>query len=368
MPPARAVLSLRNVFKRFGHDDILKDFNLEVFDGEFFTLLGPSGCGKTTVLRLVAGFEQADGGTISLDGQPLGGLPAEKRPVNTVFQSYALFPHMTVAKNVAFGLRMSGLRKAEVAERVEEALKLVRLEGYDERRPSQLSGGQRQRVAIARALVMQPKLLLLDESLSALDYKLRRQMRIELKRIQRECGITFVYVTHDQEEALTMSDRLLVMHHGKALQTGTPREIYEQPENLAVAKFIGEINVFDARVTGQVGDRRYSIEIEGQQKLVHSHLRLDAGEEVHLLLRPEDLRIEYIGDQPEGDSGFFGRVVERSYTGKTLDTLIELDRGAQIRTSEFFNGDDPGFAKRIGRRVRTDWLEGRGHVIRKDKA
>ncbi len=368
MAQPKVMLSLANVSKRFGRDDVLNHFSLEVFDGEFFTLVGPSGCGKTTVLRLVAGFEQPDRGRILIDGQRVERLPAEKRPVNTVFQSYALFPHMTIAGNVAFGLRMSGLKKPDIAKRVNEALGLVRLEGHETRKPSRLSGGQRQRVALARALVMRPKVLLLDESLSALDRKLRLQMRMELKRIQRQSGITFVYVTHDQEEALSMSDRLLVMQQGRAQQVGTPREIYERPANLGVARFIGEINVFDASVLGQAGERHYRVAIEGEERTVRSDMRLQEGEEVHVLLRPEDLRIEYAGDQPGGEIGFSGRVVERSYTGQTLESLVELANGKQIRASEFFNEDDPGFDCRIGQRVRIDWSGGWEQLIRKGKA
>ncbi len=366
MPQHDVMLSLEHVVKRFDKDEVLNDFNLKIFDGEFFTLLGPSGCGKTTVLRLIAGFEQADEGVISIEGEPVEDLPPEKRPVNTVFQSYALFPHMTVAQNVAFGLRMAGMKKAEIEQRVREALELVQLDGFDERSPNQLSGGQKQRVAIARAIVMRPKVLLLDESLSALDHKLRQQMQMELKRIQRKSGITFVYVTHDQEEALSMSDRVLVMHLGQAQQIGTPREIYEQPNNLFVASFIGEINVFDARVTARTGEFLYRIVIEGVEKQAHCDTLLEPGEEVHVLLRPEDLRVEYVEDRPEGEIGFFGQVLERSYTGQTLDSLIELEDGKLIRTSEFFNEDDPDFDYRIGQRVWVNWVDGWEHVIRKD--
>ena len=284
--------------------------------------------------------------------------------MNTVFQSYALFPHMTVAKNVGFGLRMSGLGKTETERRVNEALELVKLTGFNDRSPTQLSGGQRQRVAIARALVMRPKVLLLDESLSALDHKLRQQMRMELKQIQRKSGITFVYVTHDQEEALSMSDRLLVMHHGQAQQIGTPREIYEQPNNLFVARFIGEINVFDATVLEKLDGHHYRVAIGGIEKQVHSEMQFTSGEAVLVLLRPEDLRVEYVDDRPEGETGFFGRVRERSYTGQTLESLIELDEGQVIRCSEFFNEDDPDFDYRIDQRVWVDWIEGWEHVIR----
>lgn len=366
MPQANVILSLKAVFKQYGSEEVLKNFSLEIQDGEFFTLLGPSGCGKTTVLRLIAGFEQADAGVISIGGEAVEGLPAEKRPVNTVFQNYALFPHMTVAQNVAFGLRMAGLKKAEIESRVRKVLQLVKLEGYDNRSPSQLSGGQKQRVAIARAIVMRPKVLLLDESLSALDHKLRQQMQMELKQIQRKSGITFVYVTHNQEEALSMSDRVLVMNLGQAQQTGTPREIYEQPCNLFVAGFIGEINVFDARVTAQTDKFHYQIAIEGVQKQVRSETGLEPGEKVHLLLRPEDIRVECVEDRPAGVTGFFGKIRERSYTGKTLDSLIELENGKLIRSSEFFNEDDPDFDYQIGQRVWVNWVDGWEHVIRQD--
>ena len=366
MPQHKVMLSLEHVVKRFDKDEVLNDFNLEIFDGEFFTLLGPSGCGKTTVLRLIAGFEQADEGVISIEGEPVEDLLPEKRPVNTVFQSYALFPHMSVAQNVAFGLRMAGVKKTEIERRVREALELVQLDGFEDRSPKQLSGGQKQRVAIARAIIMRPKVLLLDESLSALDHKLRQQMQMELKRIQRKSGITFVYVTHDQEEALSMSDRVLVMHQGQAQQIGTPREIYEQPDNLFVASFIGEINVFDGRVANQAGEFLYRIVIEGVEKQARCNTLLGPGEEVHVLLRPEDLRVEYLEDRPEGVAGFFGQVRERSYTGQTLDSLIELEDGKLIRTSEFFNEDDPDFDYRIGQRVWVNWVDGWEHVIRKE--
>lgn len=365
MPRPKVLLSLENVSKRFDREDVLRKFSLRVYDGEFFTLLGPSGCGKTTALRLVAGFEEPDRGSIFIDGERVDNLPPEKRPVNTVFQSYALFPHMTVEKNVAFGLRMSGVENDEINERVRNALALVKLEGFESRKPSQLSGGQRQRVAIARALVMRPKVLLLDESLSALDYKLRQQMRMELKQIQRRSGITFVYVTHDQEEALSMSDRLMVMDSGQSQQVGTPREIYEQPENLFVARFIGEINIFDAAVLEKTGENDYRIAVAGVEKRVRCESLLEVGDEVHVLLRPEDMRVEYIEDQPGDRVGFLGHVRERSYTGQTLDSLIELENGQVISVSEYFNEDDPDFDYRIDQPVWVDWIEGWEHIIRK---
>lgn len=359
------LLSFNNVSKRFDSSDILVDFNLDIYDGEFFTILGPSGCGKTTVLRLIAGFEHSNEGSISIDGQQINTLAAEKRPVNTVFQSYALFPHMNVEQNISFGLRMAGVSKTEIVQRVDEALKLVKLEGFEKRMPSQLSGGQKQRVAIARAVVMRPRLLLLDESLSALDHKLRQQMQMELKRMQRQLGITFVYVTHDQEEALSMSDRILVMNKGQAQQIGTPREIYEQPANLFIARFIGDINVFDGLVMDKIDEYCYLVDISGVNKTVRCDHRLAVGDAVHVMIRPEDLRIEYLEDKPQGQSGFRGVVVERSYTGQTLDSLIELGEGKMIQASEFFNEDDPDFDYSIQQKVWVDWVEGWEHVIKK---
>ena len=228
----------------------LDDVSLEIRANEFFTLLGPSGCGKTTLLRLIAGFEQPTSGSIRLYGEPMQGLPPFRRPVNTVFQSYALFPHMTVAQNIAFGLEMQGKPKAETEATVKAMLDLVRLPDVGSRRADQLSGGQQQRIALARALASRPKVLLLDESLSALDLKLRKEMQIELKRLQHETGITFIFVTHDQEEALTMSDRIAVMNKGQVLQIGTPTEIYDAPANRWVADFIGETNFLEAEANG----------------------------------------------------------------------------------------------------------------------
>ena len=245
------------VFNAASRDAVtaLDDVSLEIFANEFFTLLGPSGCGKTTLLRLIAGFEQPTTGSIKLEGQALEGLPPFKRPVNTVFQSYALFPHLSVAQNIAFGLEESRKPKTEIAARVEEMLNLVKLEGFASRKPAQLSGGQQQRVALARALANSPKVLLLDESLSALDLKLRKEMQLELKRLQHATGITFVFVTHDQEEALTMSDRLAVMKDGRIEQIGTPTEIYDHPRSKYVADFIGDTNFLE----GKIKDSRVKI-------------------------------------------------------------------------------------------------------------
>jgi spermidine/putrescine transport system ATP-binding protein len=353
----RPLLILKHLSKTYGDNVVLSDFNLTIFDGEFFTLLGPSGCGKTTVLRMIAGLEDADLGEIHLAGEEISGLPAEKRPVNTVFQSYALFPHMTVFDNVAFGLKMSGVASDEIKTRVAEALDMVRLSEFADRKPLQLSGGQQQRVAIARAVVNRPKLLLLDESLSALDYKLRQQMQIELKRLQRKLGITFVYVTHDQEEALSMSDRVVVMHKGKVQQLGTPREIYEQPANLFVAKFIGEINQLEGEIVAIDGNHEYEVKVEGMQWTLHAEHNFKVGDKVNVLLRPEDLRVEYI-DQPHESQVIMGTVVERNYKGKTLDSVIRLPSGIELMASEFFDEDDPSFDYSVNQRVAVKWVPG----------
>jgi spermidine/putrescine transport system ATP-binding protein len=242
-------IEMRDVVKRFGEVVAVDHVDMRIRDGEFFSMLGPSGCGKTTSLRMIAGFEYPSSGEICLNGQPIGSTPPFQRNVNTVFQSYALFPHMTVAENVAFGLQMKKVPKADIARRVDEALDMVRLAGYDERKPRQLSGGQQQRVALARALVNHPDVLLLDEPLGALDLKLRKEMQLELKGLQERVGITFIYVTHDQEEALTMSDRIAVMSGGQVLQIGSPSEIYERPSCRFVADFIGESNFVPGRVS-----------------------------------------------------------------------------------------------------------------------
>lgn len=363
MSEASAVVQLSSVTKRFEQQEVLREFSLSIHDGEFFTILGPSGCGKTTILRLIAGFEHADSGQVIIDGTDVSTLGAEKRSVNTVFQSYALFPHLTVFENVAFGLRMARVARPEIESRVKEALEMVQLGEFAQRRPEQLSGGQRQRVAIARAVVNRPKVLLLDESLSALDYQLRLKMQSELKHLQRQLGITFVYVTHDQEEALSMSDRILVMHQGQPQQVGTPRQIYESPRNLFVASFIGETNVLNAKILRALDDYRYEAELEGRyQRIIHADRRYQPGDDVHVLLRPEDLRIEYLrdaGDKP----GFVGEVKDRNYTGRTLDSIIELPDGLQLRSSEFFDEDDPDFDYSINERVWVDWVHGWEHVI-----
>lgn len=278
------------ITKTFGDVVAVKDLSLGITDGEFFSLLGPSGCGKTTTLRMIAGFEQPTEGKIFIKGRPMVSIPPYKRPVNTVFQSYALFPHMTVNQNVAFGLEMAKVPKAEIKQRVGEALNLVQLVGMGERKPKQLSGGQQQRVALARALVNKPQVLLLDEPLGALDLKLRKAMQLELKQIQAEVGITFIYVTHDQEEALTMSDRIAVMDLGLVQQVGTPREIYEHPSNRFVADFIGETNF----LSGEVADLHDFATVAFDGLVVQGAFdgqSLETGQKVTLAIRPEKINL-----------------------------------------------------------------------------
>ena len=351
-----SVLSIRELAKSYDGQTVLHSFSLDVAHGEFVTLLGPSGCGKTTLLRLIAGFETPDNGTIILDGTDLSPLPPEKRQVNTVFQSYALFPHMTVADNVAFGLRLKKLDETEIRRQVLTTLQEVKMADYANRFPGQLSGGQQQRVAMARAIVNHPRVLLLDEPLSALDARLRRDMQVELKRLQRELGIAFILVTHDQDEALSMSDRVVVMQDGFIAQVGTPREVYEEPNNLYVAKFIGDINLFPGNVVEKATDDYITISLLGQQFTTRLSREFAQGQSIQMLLRPEDLRLS--GEIEQGMPVFDGTIVERSYRGSTLDTTISLDDGPVVRACEFFDEDDPDFDYRVGERVAVSWVRG----------
>ena len=322
-----AAVSIRGVTKRFGTDvTAVDDVSLDIVDGEFFSLLGPSGCGKTTMLRMVAGLEFPTEGSIQVFGEEMALRPPNKRPINTVFQSYALFPHMTVEKNVAFGPQMRKVPKAEIASQVAEAIKAVHLEGMEQRKPSQLSGGQQQRVALARALVNRPKVLLLDEPLGALDLKLRQAMQIELKDIQSEVGITFIYVTHDQEEALTMSDRIGVMDAGKLLQVGTPEDIYENPVSRFVAEFIGETNFIDGAVTD---DGRLRI---GGGEIVYARCDAAPGTDVTLALRPEKVQIHSRNDPaiPPERNQVPATVTRQLYFGESIYYEIEIPGGELI--------------------------------------
>lgn len=284
-------IELRDVTKCFGTLRAVDDVSMQIGDGEFFALLGPSGCGKTSTLRMIAGFEFPSSGTINIHGRPMGQTPPYRRPVNTVFQSYALFPHMTVARNVAFGLEMKRVPRSEIDSRVHAALEMVRLEDFADRRPRSLSGGQQQRVALARALVNRPEVLLLDEPLGALDQKLRKEMQLELKRLQNRLGITFIFVTHDQEEALAMANRIAVMNQGKVLQIGTPTEIYERPNCRFVADFIGETNFIEGRITELDGNHALLETDDGLRLLGYTRQALPIGSNATLSIRPEKFRL-----------------------------------------------------------------------------
>src|SRR5437660_4309814 len=331
--PHPAALRLHAVRKNYGHVVGVDGVDLTVDEGEFFTLLGPSGSGKTTLLRLIAGFERPDAGRIELGGRDVTSMPPHLRETNTVFQDYALFPHMTVGENVGYGLRVKGVPAAERRERVERAVRMVRLVGLDKRRPNQLSGGQRQRVALARAVVNEPEVLLLDEPLGALDLKLRQEMQLELKRIQKEVGITFVYVTHDQEEALTMSDRMAVMANGQIQQIGPPVEVYERPATEFVAGFIGISNVL---------------------------LR----DGVRFVIRPEKIRMLAAGEQAgPGMTVERGQVEEVIYVGMTTRYAVRLDRG-ELLVAVRQNMDAVGDAHKFqGRPVRLAWTANHTFVL-----
>jgi spermidine/putrescine transport system ATP-binding protein len=314
-------VSLRGIQKRFGSIVAVRDLDLEVARGSFFSILGPSGCGKTTTLRMIAGFEQPDEGEILLDGQPVERVPPYRRNVNTVFQSYALFEHLSVKDNIAFGLKRKGVAKAEITRRVGEMLELVRLGDRAKARPRQLSGGQRQRVALARALVNLPALLLLDEPLGALDLQLRKQMQIELKQIQREVGITFVYVTHDQEEALTMSDRIAVMNNGLLQQVGSAEDVYERPVNAFVAQFIGISNLIPAKA------ERGGVRLEDGQLLpLALPDGVTQGDAVRVSVRPEKLALT----GGEGRIGIVSTVVETIYLGTATHYVLEAPGGVRL--------------------------------------
>jgi len=323
--PSRTAIDVRKVTKLFGTGDAqfaaLDQVSVEIHENEFFTLLGPSGCGKTTLLRLIAGFDFPNDGEIFLYGEDIAPLPPFKRPVNTVFQSYALFPHMTVAQNIGFGLEMLGKPRSEIDARVAQMLKLVRMEALAGRRTSQISGGQQQRVALARALAPQPKVLLLDEPLSALDYKLRKEMQIELKRLQHETGITFIFVTHDQEEALTMSDRIAVMSAGKILQIGSPWDIYDKPAERFVADFIGETNFLTASISGVENGRSRATLKSGAVIAATIAESLQPRQEATIVVRPEHARVVREGGQ------LSGTVENVVYFGTDTHIHVRLDSG-----------------------------------------
>jgi spermidine/putrescine transport system ATP-binding protein len=318
---------LSNVTKSFGEFVAVDDLSLDIYEGEFFSLLGPSGCGKTTTLRMIAGFEEPTRGEISVAGEPVHGVPPYKRPVNTVFQSYAIFPHLNVFDNVAFGLRRSGVKGDELRRRVAEACEMVQLSGFEKRKPTALSGGQQQRVALARALVNRPKVLLLDEPLGALDLKLRKEMQLELKSLQHEVGITFVYVTHDQEEALTMSDRIAVMNEGEVQQVADPATLYELPKNRFVANFIGQTNVFSGTVES-INRERVTLRTGAGARIeavTPEAGGVEVGAQAHTTIRPEKVRF---GDA--GDNVVSVRIRQVVYLGVSTQYIAELPEGGTL--------------------------------------
>ncbi len=329
-PAAEPLIRFQNVTKRFGSFVAIDDLTLDIYEQEFFALLGPSGCGKTTLMRMLAGFENASEGRIELAGQDIDGIPPNKRAVNMMFQSYALFPHLSVWDNIAFGLRRDRMAKAEIDARVDEMLKLTRLESFARRKPHQISGGQRQRVALARSLAKAPKLLLLDEPLGALDKKLRQETQFELMDIQEKTGTTFVIVTHDQEEAMTVASRVAVMDHGRIIQVATPEEIYEGPNSVYVADFIGDVNLIEGRATAS-GEDGYSIEwAAGQPPLsAQSKRPFTDAQRCHLAVRPEKVAISH--DRPEADNAVEGRVLDIAYLGNISTYHVELPSGLVIK-------------------------------------
>jgi spermidine/putrescine transport system ATP-binding protein len=355
-------VELRSVTKRFDRLAAVDCLNLELAQGEFFTLLGPSGCGKTTTLRMIAGFERPTSGEVRIDGEDVAQLPPHKRPTNTVFQSYALFPHLSVKDNVAFGLKRKKVDKGEIEQRVTAELERVGLAAEGNRRPSQLSGGMQQRVALARALVNLPKVLLLDEPLGALDLKLRKELQVELKRIQRDVGITFVYVTHDQEEALTMSDRIAVMNRGKVEQVAEPEEVYDRPATTFVAGFIGVSNLMPATVKGP-----HEVELDQGQTISTETGGFSPGERCHAVVRPEKLQVE-LGENGGGGTAqprVEGVVASSLYLGTA--TQIAVDLGEGTRMTVLVPNADEAERQRLpggGARVALTWEPENMHLVR----
>lgn len=323
------MLEIKNLQKSFDGIQVIKNINLTINDGEFVSFLGPSGCGKTTCLRMIAGFEHQDSGSILFNGKQLDGVPPYKRKLNTLFQNYALFPHLNVFENVAYGLRASGVKKSELKQRVTEALEMVRLTGFEERYPARMSGGQRQRVAIARAIINRPPLLLLDEPLTALDAKLRIEMRQELRSLQKKLGITFIYVTHDQEEALVMSDRIVVMNGGVIEQFGTPSEIYYHPASKFVSSFIGETNIFDAVITGKNGSE-YSLTTEAGICVSAGDESFKEDEIINISVRPDKIKWSVLGDSQDGFT-MAGTVTDVIFCGNQTKIFVELYNGGDLK-------------------------------------
>ena len=351
---AEIILELIGIKKHFKNVEVLEGVDLQIRRGEFVTLLGASGCGKTTTLRIIAGLESPDEGRVLLDGADVTELAPNRRDVNTVFQNYALFPHMNVADNIAYGLKLKKTPKPEIRKRVGEMLALVQMEGFEKRKPFQLSGGQRQRVAIARALVNNPRVLLLDEPLGALDLQLRRAMQLELKRLQRKLGITFIYITHDQEEAINMSDRIVVMNRGVCEQAGTPNEVYNHPKTSYVATFVGNANIISGSVREIAGKRAVVDVCGGRAPVDLNGVSLKAGEPITLAVRSENILLT------DGDAGGLkGKIVEKSFAAGMLRMSIALPDGSQLVSSRY--GMDS--QAEVGQEITFSWKSGDGIIV-----
>ncbi len=366
---AAIAVELRDVVKEFAEPEkkgeafaAVNHVDLQINDGEFFSLLGPSGCGKTTSLRMIAGFELPTSGEVLIHGKPMGKTPPYQRPVNTVFQSYALFPHLSIFDNVAFGLQMKKVAKADIAPRVTEALEMVRLPGYENRKPKQLSGGQQQRVALARALVNRPEVLLLDEPLGALDLKLRKEMQLELKTLQREVGITFIYVTHDQEEALTMSDRIGVMNKGKLLQVGNSSDIYDNPNCRFVADFIGETNFINGKIKSQEGRVAEVTVGEGLLLRADCPQALARGTDVSVAVRPERMHVK-AADRSGLENACPGRVISVVYIGTDTHYGVEIADGQKVRVREQNNMPGSLPVAQVGEEVTVSFASAAGRIL-----
>lgn len=356
------MIILTNLRKQYGDFVAVENTTLNVKKGEFLTFLGSSGCGKTTTLRMIAGFEDPTEGSILIGGKHAEHLPPNKREVNTVFQNYALFPHLTIRENIAFGLKLQKVKKAEIKERVENIIKLVKLEEHADKSPDQLSGGQKQRVAIARAIVNNPKVLLLDEPLGALDLKLRKEMQLELKQLQRELEITFIYVTHDQEEALTMSDRIVVMNKGRIEQVGTAHEIYERPQTKFVAQFIGETNLFEDVEILEKNGNDYVVALGSEKVSTDSMKDFKPGEKVHISIRPENMKLSRT--PMEGRESIAVTYDSNIYVGNISKFVVFTDQGRRLTASEF--SEDAGTFNK-GDKVYINWIPERAVMIRKQE-
>ncbi len=353
----KPIIELKNISKSFNSESILNNFNFTLHENKFITILGPSGSGKTTIIKLIAGFESVDSGEIILNGVKVNSLPANKREVNTVFQNYSLFPHMTVYENIAFGLRMKNKSHDYIDKAVNEALKMIKMEKFAARKPGQLSGGQQQRVAVARAVVNKPLILLLDEPLSALDEKLRKQMQVELKAMQKDLGITFILVTHDQDEALSISDTVIVINNGKIEQIGSPKEIYETPVNSFVASFVGELNILDAKIETLDKDL-LTVIVEGSYTYkIQNKNNFVSKDKIKLLLRPENLRLTQVEDGSISNN-LKGKIIEIRYRGALLDYIIILDNGKKVIVTVLQNKEGKVYKYQIGMEAFIEWTAG----------